>query len=465
MKRLLAVLVVAALFLSACSSTTKPAGGNPPVATPGPGPDSPVNPPAPGQDNPPSSNPGGGQDTTPANPPVQDDSPAPPKREKVHVDVKAIYLTGYIAGSDRKFNELVDVVKSTGLNAMVIDAKDDDGRISWVTEIPLAVETGSNSKKIKDIRQRIQALEENSVYSIARVVVFADPLLSQKRPDMAIMEAKWKDGRGISWTNPNNKDVWKYNVDIAKAAAEAGFREIQFDYIRFPEKDIPGVTQGVSRDQRVVAILGFLEYARKELESYNVFMSVDVFGLTTSVAIGDDMKLGQDYAEIAKVADYISPMIYPSHYALGTYGLPNPNKAPFETVYNSMVKAQQRTFDLPAEKHRPWIQDFSLGHPYGVAEVEAQIKGLAKAGIYSFMLWDPRNTYTAGVNYDIAPKSTEEPEWKKQWRAELARKAEEVKKKQEGAQPPGNQPGNLPGSQPGNQPGQAEPAPEPKPNS
>lgn len=461
MKPLLAVLIVAALVLTACSATGKPTGGNPPVANPGSGADNAGTPGTPGTSPtpypgiPPSSNPSDGQVTTPpvTNPPGENDPPAPLKREKTHVDVKGIYLTGYTAGSDKKFNELLEFVKSTGLNAMVIDAKDDDGRISWITEIPLAKEIGSNTAKIRDIRQRIKTLEENGIYSIARIVVFADPLLSQKRPEMAILGAKWKDRRGISWTDPNNKDVWQYNVDIAKAAAEAGFREIQFDYIRFPEKDIPGVTQGVSREKRVGAILGFLEYAKQELEPYNVFMSVDVFGLTTSVAIGDDMKLGQDYAEIAKIADYISPMIYPSHYALGTYGLPNPNKAPFETVYNSMVKAQQRTFELPVEKHRPWIQDFSLGHPYGVPEVEAQIKGLAKAGIYTFILWDPRNTYTVGVNYNIAPKSTEEPEWKKQYREELARKAEEEKKKQEGAQPPS-----------GNQSGQAEPAPQPQPN-
>lgn len=328
----------------------------------------------------------------------------PPRTPKSYGDrpdhVRGLYLTGYTAGGPR-FNQLLAFAKTSGLNAMVIDAKDDDGRITFQSGIPLAQEIGANSNKIRDVPSLIRTLEDNDIYPIARIVVFVDPVLSRARPEWAITVdgVLWRDRRGLSWTNPNVKDVWRYNVEIAKEAARAGFREIQFDYVRFPEKGIPGVTTGNTQEQRTEAINGFLGYAREELKPFGVALSADVFGLTTTVT--DDMKIGQDYAGVANLVDYISPMVYPSHYAPGNYGLANPNASPYETVYNSMLKAREKTPDLPLTRHRPWIQDFSLGIRYGKAEVAAQIRALAAAGIHQFMLWNPNNVYTPDVDYSL----------------------------------------------------------------
>lgn len=342
------------------------------------------------------------------------------KRPK-HVDVHGLYLTGYSAGNPEKLKEIVSYMESSGLNAMVVDAKDDDGSISWHTEISLAAEIGSNGDKIRDPAELVRYLHDHHIYAIARIVVYADPLLGKRRPDMAILHGDFADRRGIHWPDPYNQSVWRYNIDIAKSAAQAGFDEIQFDYIRFPEIRIDGYNKGVSVQRRTDAIEGFLRQAASELHPLGVFVAADVFGLTTSVEPGDDMEIGQDYVHLAAIVDYLLPMVYPSHFAKGTYGIPEPDTDPGRTVYEALVRAQQRTWGTSVQKHRPWIQDFSLQHTYRAAEVEAQIRGLARAGIHQWVLWDPNNRYSRDANYNVAPPSDREPEWMAEYRQELLR--------------------------------------------
>lgn len=318
-----------------------------------------------------------------------------------HVDIHGIYMTGWTAGSDQ-FYKLVDYMQASGLNAVVIDVQDDDGLTSWPVAVPLAAEIGANETKIGNIAERVAYLKERGIYTVGRIVVYADPLLGRKRPDMAIQGGNFIDTRGIRWPDPYNPDVWAYKVAIAKEAAQAGFDEIQFDYIRFPEHRIPGYNAEVTVEKRTGAIESFLTYAAEALHPLGVFISADLFGLTTTVDAGDDMEIGQNYAEIAGIVDYVWPMVYPSHYAPGTYGIADPNQAPGRIVYESLVGAQKRTPDRSRLIHRPWIQDFNYGATYGVAEIEDQIKGLAEAGIYQWILWDPSNKYTRGVNYAVA---------------------------------------------------------------
>lgn len=345
--------------------------------------------------------------------PVQ--APAAP-RSRPHVDIHGLYMTGWIAGS-QQFYELVSYMKASGLNAVVIDAQDDDGVISWETEIPLAREIGAHERKVPDIEERLRYLKENGIYTIARVVVYADPLLGEKRPDLAIQGGRFIDTRGIRWPDPYNEQVWAYKIEIAKEAARRGFEEIQFDYIRFPEHRIQGYNAGVPVMRRTGAVEGFLRRAVAELHPLGVHVAADLFGLTTSVAEGDDMEIGQDYAAIAAIVDYVLPMVYPSHYAPGTYGVADPNAEPGRIVYESLVAAQKKTWQLDARKHRPWIQDFTYGKVYTAADIEEQIRGLARAGIYQWVLWDPHNRYTRGVNYGVGGGRSGPPgEWRSGWR-------------------------------------------------
>ena len=341
--------------------------------------------------------------------------------KRQHVDIHGIYLTGWVAGSDLLY-ERVAFMKAAGLNAVVIDVQDDDGYISWETEIPLAVAIGAHEWKISNIKERLQFLKENGIYTIGRIVVYADPLLGKGRPDLAIMGGQFIDSRGIRWPDPYNREVWAYKVAIAREAAEQGFDEIQFDYIRFPEHRIEGYNYKVPVKQRTEAIEGFLRYAKAELEPYGILISADLFGLTTSVAEGDDMEIGQDYAAIAGIVDYVKPMVYPSHYAPGTYGVSDPNAEPGRIVYESLVAAQQRTWSMERSIHRPWIQDFTYGKAYTAADIEAQIKGLAEAGVYQWIIWDPSNQYTRGVDYGVGGGRSGPPgAWAKAFAAEKAR--------------------------------------------
>ena len=378
----------------------------------------------------------------PEPPPEPPPKPSPWQRRQ-HRGIHGRYLTGWVTGIAERFNEIVDYMKKSGLNGVVIDAKDDDGHTSWVMDnVPLTKEIGANVAKVKDIKQRVQYLHDNDIYTICRIVVYADPTLGKARPELAILGGKFVDSRGIRWPDPYNKKVWEYNVQIAQNCVAQGFDEVQFDYIRFPEHRIQGYNAGVPVKQRTDAVEGFLRYAREQLEPKGVFVAADVFGLTTSVAAGDDMEIGQDYGNIAGIVDYILPMVYPSHYEANTYGVVDPNADPGRIVFESLKRGQERTLDLPVRKHRPWIQDFKLGKTYTRADIEAQILGLAKAGIYQWVLWDPSNKYTRNVNYNIAGFSGPEPEWKvdlkKQQEQQAQQPAEAAGPPPAGARPPGS---------------------------
>lgn len=329
--------------------------------------------------------------------------PAPPRDLGVlqpdrPAHVKAVYATGWIAGHSSRLADLLALVHSTELNSVVIEIKDDTGVVSYRSGVATAELIRASVAKIQDISGALDLLKKNGVYPIARLVVFKDPVFAAARPDLAVHDASgrvWHDKQGSTWTDPRQRQVWEYNLELAKEAAALGFREIQFDYVRFPDDarlSAANDTDSMGRSRSDV-IEQFLEYAWKELEPTGVVVTADVFGLVCSAST--DMGIGQTLQSIAKHVDYIAPMVYPSHYRKGEYGIANPNAQPRETVARSLKDGASR---LNASKSRarliPWLQDFSLGYPYGPAEVRAQIDAALALGIQEFMLWSPRNVYT-----------------------------------------------------------------------
>lgn len=328
---------------------------------------------------------------------------------QIPVQVKGIYVTGRTAGNSNLM-KLLNLVNETELNAMVIDVKEDEGRLTYKSTIPLVRQIHSDKTNfISDVDKLLNTLHDHHVYTIARIVCFKDPFLSRMKAEWAMQKKTggvWTDKKGTMWIDPYRKEVWDYNIAIAKEAAKKGFREIQFDYVRFPDngkrvdQEVEFHQQNGKAKQEVIA--DFLAYARKELAPYHVFVSADVFGLVPSVP--DDMGLGQKWELISSKVDYVSPMMYPSHYARGTYEIKIPDAQPYETIYYSLQDAQKRDIQMRNRgQHpaiiRPWYQDFTArwvkGHiTYGPREVALQIKAGQDAGIDQYLIWDAANTYS-----------------------------------------------------------------------
>ncbi|MGI6575146.1 MAG: putative glycoside hydrolase [bacterium] len=321
-------------------------------------------------------------------------------RERVPETVRGIYLSGYVAGDHAKREALFQLVEETELNTVVIDYKDSTGKISYMSEVPLAGQINAGERKIGDLPELLERLEERGIYTIARIVVFQDPIFAAAKPELALRNRRtgglWRDRKGLAWADPYSQTVWDYNISLAQEAAELGFREIQWDYVRFPSDGaIKDIEYPLADDRtKSEVITAFLTYAREKLEPYPVYISADIFGLITSV--DNDQGIGQYFEDVAGAVDYISPMVYPSHYALRTFGLPDPNKAPYETVYRAIEDGQERLREGDGIL-RPWLQDFSLGYTYGSEEVMAQIKALEDLGINQWLLWNPANKYTAAA--------------------------------------------------------------------
>ncbi len=317
------------------------------------------------------------------------DTAPPPQVKGVHVSI-------WVAADRVLFKNMVELVKRTELNGLQIDVKDESGRVAYPSEVPLAVEVGSPlTKGGVDIGRVMDKCWYNDIYTIARIVCFKDPVVASKRPDLAVHNTnggRWGDG---NWLDPYNRENWDYILGLALEAARKGFKEIQLDYVRFPSDG--NVTTCVFPAQRGDArtksqvITDFLSFMRDGLKPLGVVFSADVFGLTASGQ--GDMGIGQDVSAMGRYLDYISPMVYPSHYNPGEYNIGNPEANPHDTVYASLVDFQKKLEGTNC-KLRPWLQDFSLRVNYGAAEVQAQIRACYELGVNEWLLWDPNCTFT-----------------------------------------------------------------------
>jgi len=309
--------------------------------------------------------------------------------------VRGIHLTSWVAGSINLRNRFELLLSRDKLNTIVIAVKEYQGAV-YLPDVELAKKYGVLIQPIPNLEKYLFHLKSKGVYPVARIVVFKDKSLAINKPDFAVKNPDgtvWQDYRGNSWTDPYNKAVWKYNLEIAKKAIELGFEEIQFDYIRFPSDGNTKMcrySQIHNSTAATNALVNFLSYAKEELAKYNVPISIDVFGLTPSVE--HDMGIGQRFLKLASACDYISPMMYPSHYAKGEYGLADPNKSPYKTIYRGVSDAK-KLLKEDSHKLRPYLQDFSLGYKYGYEEVKAQIVACYDNGIFDWLLWDPKCKY------------------------------------------------------------------------
>lgn len=355
------------------------------------------------------------------------------------VKVKGIYVSGPIAGT-AKMDELIALVDETELNAMVIDIKNDEGRVTYKMQTEQVLEIDAGIRYIPDIEELVAKCKEKDIYLIARIVAFRDPYLAEQRPELAVHTADgeiFRDKNGLAWVNPYRKEVWEYLAEIGAEAANAGFDEIQFDYIRF-STDIKEeeVDYGSEAQQtgKIDIITQFTEYVYDELSPLGVYVSADVFG--TVIDNKTDQKIvGQDYVQMASHLDYICPMVYPSHYYSGSYGIKVPDAEPYRTIYEAASSSVKELSALPEEERagvRVWLQGFTAswvtGHiSYGAEQIREQIHGAYDAGYDEWILWN------AAVNYQTEAFYSEEQaeEERAQWEQEKQQETKEIQEQEE----------------------------------
>jgi hypothetical protein len=312
--------------------------------------------------------------------------------------VKAVYMTSFAAGNEKFRKELFDLIDNTEINSVVIDVKDYTGRISFPVDDPYLLAIGSAEKRIPDIKEFITKLHEKDVYVIARISAFQDSFLVKSHPEWAVKTnsgAVWQDYKGVKWLDAAAEPVWDYLVAIGKQSYEYGFDELNFDYIRYPSdgnlKDIL-YSWDEGRTRREV-MRDFYLYLREQFATTSVLLSADMFGLVTTSL--DDLGIGQVLVDALPYFDYVSPMVYPSHFARGFNGLAKPAEHPYDVVKMSMDKAVSRALaaSSTSNKIRPWLQAFDLGATYTPAMVRAQIQAVYDSGLDSWMLWNAGSVY------------------------------------------------------------------------
>jgi hypothetical protein len=329
--------------------------------------------------------------------------------------VRGVYVNRWAALGDRGW-QLIGLASRTEVNALVIDVKDDRGFVLYRSRVPLAREIGADTNRPmrhERLSAMLDSMRAHHIYPIARIVVAKDPLLANAKLEWAIRRkadptAPWRDRKGNPWLDPHQDGPWRYAAELACEAVDLGFSEIQFDYVRFPDDKrlVMDATFPLARGRvRAQVIRDQLLATRKRLEPLGVPITADVFGLTATDTT--DMGIGQKWEQFVNTVDVVLPMMYPSHYNPGSYGIGNPNAHPYETIAHGLEDAHRRSAPVPgAASLRPWYQDFTLGPPhYTATEVRAQIEAGYAKGVEGWVLWNPRSVYTESAIH-AAPERT-----------------------------------------------------------
>ncbi len=318
--------------------------------------------------------------------------------------IRGLYVSYFAIGHPETRQRILELLDTTEFNAVIIDAKGDDGLLSYPTQIPLAHKIGAAHPTAKDLATLLAQLKNSGIYTIARLVTFKDTPLAKSYPEYAVKTSAgevWFDRDQQSWADPFLRPVWDYNIQIAIEAAQMGFDEIQFDYVRFPmpsQAGAPQFSQEVSRETRLAAVTGFLSAAQGQLRPFGVKLGAGIFGYACWRK--DDTLIGQDIDRMGPYVDVLSPMLYPSTFGSGIPGYKNPAAHPYEVVHESARRAVTRTARYNCTI-RPWLQDFPDyrfdQRVYGRDEIQAQIRAAFEAGSSGFMIWNPHTKYTDGA--------------------------------------------------------------------
>ena len=318
--------------------------------------------------------------------------------------VRALYVNRWASQSPRRMRQLIALADSTEINALVIDMKDEFG-INYESTDPVVERNAGHGGRIPHLTELLDTLRAHRIRPIARLVVFKDSVAARVNPDHVIHQPNgqpWRDKKGLTWVDPYDTTIWDYDIRVAEEMAQLGFAEVQFDYIRFPEP-YPSLPPQVFRDANGLtkpqALARFLEAACPRVRKAGALCTADIFGLVTTVP--GALEVGQQWEPLSPRLDVLLPMVYPSLYPHGAFGLALPNANPYQVIYDATSRAHERDLKLQiaSSAHvRPWLQAFTLGKPrYGAHELEEEKRAVYDAGYDSWTLWNPGSLYEAFV--------------------------------------------------------------------
>lgn len=331
------------------------------------------------------------------------------KTEETPEFVKGLYINAYRAGDKKYMENLLNDFGSL-INTLVIDIKDSHGTLTYKSKLKIARTVGSQGTLISNIDKYINDLKNRGYYIIGRIVVFRDPLFARYKNNKFGIKIKgtkglWKDENGFVWVDPFSEEVWKYNISIAEEAAQRGFDEIQFDYVRFPSYDgtkIPYFPFQKKRNKEE-AIISFLIKARKKLQRQGIKVSVVLFGYT---AWQNHLpREGQLFVEMGKKVDAVYPILYPSHFADNFLAEKQKQKRTYNIIFKS-IKRGNALLQHSGSKLIAYIQGFDwkrskLGKDY----IGIQMQACEDANSKGWIVWNAKGeykeTYNSLLNYSI----------------------------------------------------------------
>jgi hypothetical protein len=327
--------------------------------------------------------------------------PTPPVLDsliKGTLPVRGLYVFRFGANTHR-LKHLIGIADSTEVNALIIDVKDEFG-LNYESSDPMVKKNAGTQVKAHNLGALVDTIRAHGILPVARIVVFKDSVTARNNPNHTIRKADgtaWHDKKGQTWVNPYANAIWEYNFRVAEEAIKMGFGEIQFDYIRFPEpyKSLPPqVFPEMNGRTKQQALSEFLNAANKRIDKYGVRTTADIFGLVTTVK--GALEVGQEWEPLTKSVDVLLPMVYPSHYPHGSFGIAHPNAEPYNVIHIAISSARERNaaLGLNGQRVRPWLQAFTLGPPkYGAAELEEEKRAVYDSGFDSWVMWNPGSQY------------------------------------------------------------------------
>ncbi|MDO3645810.1 putative glycoside hydrolase [Nocardia mangyaensis] len=321
--------------------------------------------------------------------------------------MRAVHVTAHAWSHEGLREAVLDLAREGRIDTVQLDIKDEDGVVGYDSQVPLARESGA-VEAIYDAKAALAHLHDLGLQVVGRIVAFRDPTVAawawrNGRTDWVVQNPSGQPYSShygaIAFTNFAHPDVRRYNIDLAVEAAQLGFDGIMYDYVRRPDGSLNSMHFAGLTGTPAQAVADFLAESRDPVHLAGAHLSAAVYGIAST----RPDEIAQDIPLISRSVDFVAPMVYPSHWNSGEYGVANPNAQPYDITFRSLRDFQAVTANTGATVI-PWLQDFSLGVPYGDNEIRAQIDATRDAGIDSFFLWNAATRYHAGGIEPVAAR-------------------------------------------------------------